>query len=468
MLTIIKTGLILKPKITKKLMPTKKPGARKKNPAAKSLVSKNRFSKRAMGLFIAIFAAVGGYVLWLSFAAPNPPTVYLQTGSGFVDSGGGFVKPGSTFTVQVYENSGTTGVNSVDAEISYPTSLLTYVSTDFTGTQFQTTPLIAPSATGGVLSIVNNVSCSDTTTPPSCHAPLTGTVLVATVTFRAASISGSSSAAAMTFTTFTGLGSTTGANLITNIGTMTGPLTVNIDGSAPTVSVTAPANNSTQKFGGTVTITANPADNDKVASLDIYVDSSKVTTLSASPWSYSWNTSTYSLGSHSLKAVATDPSGNSTTSSVVTVNVTDQTAPSTPTNFRVTGTGQTTVNLAWSSSTDDVGVTGYKLTRNGTVIASNISSSQLSYSDSGLSASTTYSYALVALDAAGNASAAANASATTSSFTVGDINKDGIVNGADLAFLAANYKTTTAAADLNGDHIVDISDLALLLSHYGQ
>ncbi len=48
----------------------------------------------------------------------------------------------------------------------------------------------------------------------------------------------------------------------------------------------------------------------------------------------------------------------------------------------------------------------------------------------------------------------------------GDINKDGKVDGSDLSFLAANWRTTNAAADLNGNGIVDIGDLSILLSHY--
>ena len=50
---------------------------------------------------------------------------------------------------------------------------------------------------------------------------------------------------------------------------------------------------------------------------------------------------------------------------------------------------------------------------------------------------------------------------------IGDVNNDGLVNGADLAYLAANYKTSNIAADLNGNGIVDAGDLSILLSHYG-
>jgi len=50
----------------------------------------------------------------------------------------------------------------------------------------------------------------------------------------------------------------------------------------------------------------------------------------------------------------------------------------------------------------------------------------------------------------------------------GDLNNDGRVDGADLAFLASVWKTNSASADLNGDSIVNGADLSILLTHYGQ
>ncbi len=48
----------------------------------------------------------------------------------------------------------------------------------------------------------------------------------------------------------------------------------------------------------------------------------------------------------------------------------------------------------------------------------------------------------------------------------GDLNGDNKVDGADLSFLAANYKTTNASADIDGSGTVDVADLSVLLSHY--
>ena len=88
----------------------------------------------------------------------------------------------------------------------------------------------------------------------------------------------------------------------------------------------------------------------------------------------------------------------------------DQTPPSQPGNFKATSLDANRISLSWSASTDNIGVSGYRITRNSVVLTTVPGTS---YTDTGLSASTAYSYQIVALDAATNASSAASASATT-------------------------------------------------------
>ena len=91
----------------------------------------------------------------------------------------------------------------------------------------------------------------------------------------------------------------------------------------------------------------------------------------------------------------------------------DTQAPSAPSNLQATGTTTSSITLAWNASSDNVGVTGYDIYR-GSTLAGYVSGSTLSYTDTGLSANTTYTYQIKAKDAAGNVSAAsAAASATT-------------------------------------------------------
>jgi chitodextrinase len=73
-------------------------------------------------------------------------------------------------------------------------------------------------------------------------------------------------------------------------------------------------------------------------------------------------------------------------------------------------TTQTTVALLWNASTDNVGVAGYSLFRNGTSIATVASPG---YTYTGLTCGTTYTFAIEAYDAAGNASDGAQATGST-------------------------------------------------------
>ena len=89
----------------------------------------------------------------------------------------------------------------------------------------------------------------------------------------------------------------------------------------------------------------------------------------------------------------------------------DTQPPSTPANLRVTATTSTTVGLAWNAATDNVGVTGYQLFRGTTLVTT---AAGLTFTDTGLTPSTTYGYTVRAVDAAGNQSAASTpVSATT-------------------------------------------------------
>jgi cellulose 1,4-beta-cellobiosidase len=84
----------------------------------------------------------------------------------------------------------------------------------------------------------------------------------------------------------------------------------------------------------------------------------------------------------------------------------DTTAPSAPTGLKATATTSSSVSLSWTASTDNVGVTGYDVFRGTTLVGT---ATGTSYTDTGLTASTSYNYTVKALDAAGNVSAASTA-----------------------------------------------------------
>lgn len=93
----------------------------------------------------------------------------------------------------------------------------------------------------------------------------------------------------------------------------------------------------------------------------------------------------------------------------------DTQAPTAPTSLSATGTTTSSVSLAWNAANDNVGVTGYDI-YSGTALVGSVSGSTLSYTVTGLTANTPYTFTVKAKDAAGNVSAASNSvSATTTS-----------------------------------------------------
>jgi hypothetical protein len=84
----------------------------------------------------------------------------------------------------------------------------------------------------------------------------------------------------------------------------------------------------------------------------------------------------------------------------------DTTPPSSPGTLTASAVGTTQLTLNWGAANDNVAVTGYRLTRNGTVLPGPVTG--LSFTDTGLAPATTYSYTVQALDAAGNVGPAGN------------------------------------------------------------
>jgi uncharacterized membrane protein/chitodextrinase len=91
--------------------------------------------------------------------------------------------------------------------------------------------------------------------------------------------------------------------------------------------------------------------------------------------------------------------------------VPDTTPPATPAGLSATSSTPTAIDLAWNAATDDKEVTGYKVYRAETAIATVTATS---YRDASLSSATQYCYVVTATDAASNESApSAQACATT-------------------------------------------------------
>ncbi|MFZ3066075.1 MAG: fibronectin type III domain-containing protein, partial [Nitrospirota bacterium] len=133
------------------------------------------------------------------------------------------------------------------------------------------------------------------------------------------------------------------------------------------------------------------------------------TGLSAST-AYTYRVSAYdaagNVSSQSASASATTASGGSG----------DTQAPTVPTGLSGQPISSSQINLSWTASTDNVGVTGYSIYRDGALIDTSATNS---YSNTSLSASTTYTYTVSAYDAAGNVSSQSSSASATTASSVG-------------------------------------------------
>jgi len=107
--------------------------------------------------------------------------------------------------------------------------------------------------------------------------------------------------------------------------------------------------------------------------------------------------------------VAVDLAGNaSAPSAAACATLVDATPPATPTNLVVAPLDTATLQLTFTGSFDDVGVTGYRIYRDGllqTTLAPTFTAAPQAWQDGGLDAATRACYAVSAVDGSGNESA---------------------------------------------------------------
>ena len=130
----------------------------------------------------------------------------------------------------------------------------------------------------------------------------------------------------------------------------------------------------------------------------------------ATPTATTYKDTTVAVGtSYSYRVRATDAAGNLSTYSNTTSATTqtpDTSPPTQPGTLTATPVSGGEIDLSWSASTDNVGVTGYQVERcqgtNCTSFAQIASPTGTTYKDTSVSASTNYGYRVRATDAAGN------------------------------------------------------------------
>lgn len=145
-------------------------------------------------------------------------------------------------------------------------------------------------------------------------------------------------------------------------------------------------------------------------------------------------------------AVVTVPA-NAFSSGNGTGPVGDTQAPTAPGGLTSPNKSASSVTLSWSASTDNVGVTGYRIYRGGAAVAT---ASSTSFIDTGLSAGTSYNYNVRAFDAAGNESAPSN-SVTVTTDGGGSGNGYGhTIAGSNVQFYVNNAPWADVHYTING------------------
>ncbi|HET7436816.1 MAG TPA: Ig-like domain-containing protein [Thermoanaerobaculia bacterium] len=188
---------------------------------------------------------------------------------------------------------------------------------------------------------------------------------------------------------------------------------------APVTAITSPASGAT--VSGTTSVTASASDNTGVTRVDFLVDGAVAASDSSSPYSFSWNTTTASNGTHSLSSRAYDAAGNSAASASVTVTVSNTTADTTAPTASITSpasgatvSGTTTVS---ANATDNVGVTRVEFYVDG-VLASTDTSSPYSFAwNTTTATNASHSLSAKAFDAAGNAGTSSTVTVTVNNST---------------------------------------------------
>jgi hypothetical protein len=139
-------------------------------------------------------------------------------------------------------------------------------------------------------------------------------------------------------------------------------------------------------------------------------DSRVVTEIDTSPDAY--GALRLNLGTSGLGYVYTNINGLTLDSGSIDCEETpDDMAPEAPTGLSAQAASGDTVNLSWTAATDNVGVTGYDVYRNGTQVGA--VGTQTNYVDKTVQPGGTYEYSVTARDAAGNSSESSNLASVT-------------------------------------------------------
>lgn len=362
---------------------------------------------------------------------------------------GSTIQGSISFTAAASDNVGVTGVrlfidgNAVGAEITAAPFSAT-VDTTSLGNGTHVFSATARDAAGNQTTAISTVTVNnpDVTAPAvSVTSPTNGSTVAGTISLVAAAsdnigvasvqflVDGANFGAAVTAAPYSvSLDTTTlsnGAHTITatardaaNNATNSSAVTINVnnvvaDTTAPTVSVTSPANGST--IQGSISFTATASDNVGVTGVRLFIDGTAVgSEMTSGPFTASVDTTTLANGSHIFSATARDAAGNQTTAtSTVTVNNPDITAPTVAVTSPAGGsTVAGTISLVAAAS-DNIGVASVQFLVDGAALGAAVTSAPFSVSlDTTTLSNGAHTVNAVARDVANNATTSASVAIT--------------------------------------------------------
>lgn len=149
-------------------------------------------------------------------------------------------------------------------------------------------------------------------------------------------------------------------------------------------------------------------DNTGVHHYDVYRDGVKVGTSTTTQFV---DTDLVANTTYTYTVKAVDRAGNTSDASEILSVTTqelpavDTEAPTAPARLHSMGETDSTINLMWAQSTDNVAVAYYQIFRNGVLVAT---TTETSFKDANLAANTEYTYTVAAVDASNNASVMSN------------------------------------------------------------
>jgi hypothetical protein len=241
--------------------------------------------------------------------------------------------------------------------------------------------------------------------------------------------------------------------------TTSASVTVTIDNTTkdttpPVVTMTAPANGA--KVSGVVTVSANATDNVSVASVQFQLDGANLGAADiAAPFTFAWDTTKAVNGAHTLRAIATDGAGNSTTSAAITATVSNTATDTTPPTVSITApaggaTVTGTVNVT-ANAADNVGVASVQFQVDGTNAGGLDGATPYAFTwDTTKVSNGAHTLDAIARDAAGNATTSAIVTITvnnaaTQTFTIsGTLSPTAGGAGATVTLSGTSGATTTA------------------------